>query len=96
MDTLHVVNEDAAQNIGGPTGIKSLRSLGMAEDDERGSRRTGMRFPRSAIKILKEWMEQHSEHPYPTDAEKEAVCARCPRSSADFENRMLTIHVARA
>ncbi|KAK4569380.1 hypothetical protein LTR86_003143 [Recurvomyces mirabilis] len=78
LDTLHAVDEDQCCQ-GGLTGIKTLRSKGHSgtvtppvfEDDAPGSsKRNGMRFPRNAVKILREWLDTHVDHPYPSEAEK--------------------------
>ncbi|WPG99996.1 homeobox protein pknox1 [Acrodontium crateriforme] len=40
-------------------------------DDAPGSsKRNGIRFPRHAVKLLREWLDAHPDHPYPTEAEK--------------------------
>lgn len=40
-------------------------------DDAPGStKRNGIRFPRHAVKILREWLDAHQSHPYPTEEEK--------------------------
>ena len=31
------------------------------------------RFPRAAVKILKDWLAEHADNPYPTEEEKEAL-----------------------
>jgi Homeobox KN domain/Tc5 transposase DNA-binding domain len=66
------------QSNGEMTGMKALRSwdrtpLDHPEDDERSSRKTGTRFSREAVKIMKSWMDVHRDHPYPTDEEKEEL-----------------------
>jgi hypothetical protein len=78
MNTLHVVQEDSVQSNGELTGMKALRSwdrtpLDHPEDDERSCRKTGVRFSREAVKVMKNWMDVHRDHPYPTDEEKEEL-----------------------
>jgi hypothetical protein len=82
LDTLDVVTEDTACAFGGRTGRQQMRSLGhvgplLNMNDESGlgvSKRTSaIRFPRAAIKILKDWLTAHIDHPYPTEEEKEAL-----------------------
>ena len=61
------------------TGIKPLRSKARASgsttpvrlDDAPGSsKRNGIRFPRHAVKTLRDWLDAHSDNPYPTEEEK--------------------------
>lgn len=78
LDTLHVVDEDACKEQGSLTGIKPLRSKAGAgretsvrPDDAPGSsKRNGIRFPRQAVKVLRDWLDVHSDNPYPTEDEK--------------------------
>lgn len=76
LDTLHVVDEDAAKEQGAVVGIKSLRSKAGAigarldSDGPTSSKRNGIRFPRQAVKILRDWLDAHAENPYPTEDEK--------------------------
>jgi Homeobox KN domain/Tc5 transposase DNA-binding domain len=82
MDTLHTVDEDVCMERGALTGIKALKSWDRSgtepqdDGDERPSRKTGTRLGRPAVKILKDWMEQHRDHPYPTEEEKEELRIR--------------------
>ena len=80
LDTLHVVDEDAVKERGTVTGIKKLISNkgrgpvatnSVRPDDEPGSsKRNGIRFPRHAVKTLRDWMDAHADNPYPTEDEK--------------------------
>ncbi|USW49292.1 Putative Homeobox domain, HTH CenpB-type DNA-binding domain, Homeobox-like domain superfamily [Septoria linicola] len=79
LDTLHVVHEDNAREFGTYTGIKPLRSKDTAgansvapvKDDAPGSsKRNGIRFPRQAVKILRDWLDAHADNPYPSEEEK--------------------------
>lgn len=79
LDTLHVVDEDAVKERGTVTGIKQLKSKGrgassstsVRPDDEPGSsKRNGIRFPRHAVKTLRDWVDAHADNPYPTEEEK--------------------------
>ncbi|KAI9683783.1 MAG: hypothetical protein M1822_005973 [Bathelium mastoideum] len=91
IDTLHVVNEDVAQELGALTGIKALKSLqnptvdSNAEEIEK-SRKTGNRFPKAAVKTLRDWLEINSRHPYPTEEEKENLKKRTGLSGAQISN----------
>lgn len=81
LDTLDVVGEDEARCFGLLTGRKQMRSkghIGPIEDETNGDERpkkgaAAARFPRAAVKILKDWMLAHIDHPYPTDEEKELL-----------------------
>ncbi|KAM3425075.1 hypothetical protein BST61_g7042 [Cercospora zeina] len=79
LDTLHVVHEDNAREFGTYTGIKPLRSKVTAganstapvKDDAPGSsKRNGIRFPRQAVKVLRDWLDAHADNPYPSEEEK--------------------------
>ncbi|KAK3664034.1 hypothetical protein LTR22_004997 [Elasticomyces elasticus] len=80
LDTLHAVDENAAKEQGTFTGVKPLRSktghgsgtsTPVRPDDAPGSlKRNGIRFPRHAVKTLRDWLDTHVEHPYPTEEEK--------------------------
>ncbi|KAF2138073.1 uncharacterized protein K452DRAFT_277805 [Aplosporella prunicola CBS 121167] len=74
LDTLHLVQEDTAEEFGGLTGTKTL--AGYKADEERTARRSSTRFPRAAIKVLTDWIVNHSHHPYPTEEEKEDLGKR--------------------
>ncbi|KAF2840114.1 hypothetical protein M501DRAFT_915111, partial [Patellaria atrata CBS 101060] len=85
LDTLHVVREDACQEIGNLTGIKPLRSLA-AKNDEMERKKSGIRFPRAAIKILKDWVEEHYDHPYPNEEEKEELVNKTGLKATQITN----------
>ncbi|KAI7367651.1 hypothetical protein KC354_g3273 [Hortaea werneckii] len=80
LDTLHSVDEDTVRDQGTMTGIKPLASKRGAlsgtstppiRDDAPGSsKRNGIRFPRHAVKILRDWLDSHADHPYPSEQEK--------------------------
>lgn len=75
LDTLHVVDEDSTIEQGAVTGIKALRSKAganatRADDGPTSSKRNGIRFPRDAVKVLRTWLDAHSDNPYPTEEEK--------------------------
>lgn len=77
FDTLHSVDELSCRERGNLTGIKTLHSRASGTitprggDDAPGStKRNGIRFPRHAVKILREWLDVHQHHPYPTEEEK--------------------------
>jgi hypothetical protein len=71
------VDELSCRERGNLTGIKTLHSRASGTitprggDDAPGStKRNGIRFPRHAVKILREWLDVHQHHPYPTEEEK--------------------------
>lgn len=76
INTLHIVGEDSCVNTGSLTGTKTLRSFSgpsngpLVEEPEGRPRKSGARFSRDAIKVLKTWFSAHVAHPYPTDEEK--------------------------
>jgi hypothetical protein len=77
FDTLHSVDELSCRERGTLTGIKTLHSRNSGTITPRGgddapgsSKRNGIRFPRHAVKILREWLDVHQQHPYPTEEEK--------------------------
>ena len=36
-------------------------------------RKSGSRFPRDAVKILKQWLGEHADHPYPNERQKDEL-----------------------
>ncbi|KAJ4361202.1 hypothetical protein N0V95_002084 [Ascochyta clinopodiicola] len=95
LDTLDVVGEDDVHQIGGLTRRKQLRSKGHVGpiDDESGDLgpkkgAAAARFPRAAVKVLKDWMVEHCDHPYPTEEEKEVLCQQIGLSVGQISNWM--------
>ncbi|KAF2758415.1 hypothetical protein EJ05DRAFT_475731 [Pseudovirgaria hyperparasitica] len=95
IDTLHVVGEDDCVTSGDLTGYKPLRSkyLGRlnrgstpTNDEPDRGRKTGTRFSRPALKILKEWMEEHRSNPYPSEEEKAILAKRTSLSMNQVNN----------
>ncbi|PWY88767.1 homeobox and C2H2 transcription factor [Aspergillus sclerotioniger CBS 115572] len=77
LDTLHPINENAYIHTGGLTGKKALKSLSyIAEDVDSRARKSNSRLSREAVRILKTWLQEHSEHPYPTEHEKDELQQR--------------------
>lgn len=68
--TLHIVPEDACREQGGLTGTRPLRSNGYDVDK---SKKSANRFSRVAVKTLRDWLQAHADHPYPTEAEKQSL-----------------------
>ncbi|OXV09200.1 hypothetical protein Egran_03037 [Elaphomyces granulatus] len=76
LDTLHPVTEDVDIPTGGLTGKRALKSLGSTanfDDPEGRARKSGARFSREAVRILKAWLTEHSQHPYPTEEENDEL-----------------------
>ncbi|KAK4181848.1 pah6 homeobox protein encoded by the pah6 protein [Triangularia setosa] len=48
--------------------------------------RTGVRFSREELKILKNWLSTHSRHPYPTEEEKEMLQKQTGLSKTQITN----------
>ncbi|KAL1600427.1 hypothetical protein SLS60_006812 [Paraconiothyrium brasiliense] len=96
LDTLHSVAEVSERTFGGFTGKKPMRSLGHqgpieeAETEGKGPKKgaAAARFPRAAVKILKDWMIAHIDHPYPTEEEKEALGQQTGLSMSQISNWM--------
>lgn len=95
LDTLDLLPEDGVRDFGGLTGKKPMRSLGHVgpiEDDIAGDKvkkgAAAARFPRTAVKILKTWMIEHIDHPYPTEEEKEALKEETGLSISQISNWM--------
>lgn len=96
LDTLHYVCEDVAMEHGTFTGIKPLKSKGRSSgimsaaahlDDAPGSsKRNGIRFPRPAVKILRDWLDSHPNHPYPTEEEKSRLEAETDLTPTQIAN----------
>jgi hypothetical protein len=94
LDTLHVVDEDLAKEQGKFTGIKLLASKERVSgtstpvrDDAPGStKRNGIRFPRHAVKTLREWLDSHADHPYPTEEEKAELERRTELKPSQIAN----------
>jgi len=81
------------------TGIKVLRSgtrnnsagtantSGDVAEIPGSSKRNGMRFPKKAVTVLRNWLDLHAENPYPSEAEKadlERVTELSSRQLADW------------
>ncbi|KIW23760.1 uncharacterized protein PV07_11936 [Cladophialophora immunda] len=49
------------------------RRKAMKSMEEGRGRKTGARFPRDAVKILKQWLAEHADHPYPNEREKDEL-----------------------
>ena len=84
MDILHLVPEDAPQELGALTGIVQLKSFvdPRYEDTERSSRR----FPRAAVITLKNWLHEHADHPYPTEEQKRDLGRATGLKSSQINN----------
>ncbi|EHY53478.1 hypothetical protein HRR83_003683 [Exophiala dermatitidis] len=54
-------------------GSLSERRKAMKSMEEGRGRKTGARFPRDAVKILKQWLAEHADHPYPNEREKDEL-----------------------
>lgn len=54
-------------------GTITERRKAMKSMEEGRGRKTGARFPRDAVKILKQWLAEHGDHPYPNEREKDEL-----------------------
>lgn len=68
--TFQGIAEDEQVCHGAVTGRSKVLNSAMA--DTRG-RKSGARFHRDAIKILKQWLSEHVDHPYPNEREKDEL-----------------------
>ncbi|KAJ5204901.1 uncharacterized protein N7498_005780 [Penicillium cinerascens] len=76
LQTLHPVTENAYIPTGSLTGKRALKSVsyGTFGDDTDGrSRKSNARFSRRAVNILKGWLRDHNENPYPNETEKDQL-----------------------
>lgn len=74
LQTLHSVSENAYVPTGSLTGKKALKSVSYGayvDDPDARSRKNSPRFSRKAISILKSWLRDHNENPYPTEQERD-------------------------
>ncbi|KAF2812291.1 uncharacterized protein BDZ99DRAFT_518149 [Mytilinidion resinicola] len=96
LDTLDIVTEDSAHVFGGLTAktrpMRSLGHMGPIEDegfaDNKDTKKGSIRFPRVAIKILKDWMDEHVDHPYPTEEDKNDLKEKTGLTSSQISNWM--------
>jgi Homeobox KN domain/Tc5 transposase DNA-binding domain len=58
--------------VGESEGLHSVEEDGVPEVLSR-PKKSGVRFSRAAVSILKAWFNEHSAHPYPTDKEKDEL-----------------------
>ncbi|OKL56099.1 hypothetical protein UA08_08659 [Talaromyces atroroseus] len=74
LNTLHPVGENDVTYNGALTGRRAMKSVGSKFDNlESRGRKSGARFSRDAVRVLKNWLSEHHQHPYPTEAEKDAL-----------------------
>ncbi|KAJ5131429.1 Zinc finger C2H2 [Penicillium bovifimosum] len=74
LQTLHSVSENAYVPMGSLTGKKALKSVSYnayPNDPEGRSQQNSARFSRKAISILKSWLRNHNDNPYPTEQERD-------------------------
>lgn len=71
-------------NMSRATGVSSMPSSNLrvplvfnegveSYEGESGTSKVGARFPRESVRILKNWLTAHHQHPYPTDEEKDQL-----------------------
>lgn len=76
LNTLHPVSENAYIPTGSLTGKKALKSVSYGapgDDSDSRSRKSNARFSRKALNVLKGWLYDHNENPYPTETEKDEL-----------------------
>ncbi|EIN06073.1 hypothetical protein PUNSTDRAFT_106257 [Punctularia strigosozonata HHB-11173 SS5] len=57
---------------------------------ERAPRQRG-KLPKPVTDYLKEWFHRHSDHPYPTEEEKNVLCAATGLSMSQVNNWMINV-----
>ncbi|KAI9794480.1 MAG: hypothetical protein M1833_000393 [Piccolia ochrophora] len=85
IDTLHGVSEDAVRAAGALTGTRAMRSTEAGAVEPRPYK-GGVRFSREAVRVLKKWLADHANHPYPTDEEKDALKAHTGLKRSQIAN----------
>ncbi|KAJ5091220.1 hypothetical protein NUU61_006090 [Penicillium alfredii] len=75
LQTLHTVSENTYIPTGSLTGKRVLKSVsyGTFADDSDRSRKSNARLSRNAVNLLKGWLRDHNENPYPTEEEKDQL-----------------------
>jgi len=74
LDILGKVTEDVQECEGAVVTKRALKSLpGPAGFDENRPRKNGSRLSRESVKVLKNWLAEYADHPYPTDVEKDRL-----------------------
>jgi hypothetical protein len=73
--------------------MRSLGHLGPIDENYQGDDRSkkgaaAARFPRAAVKVLKDWMLRHIDHPYPTDEDKTQLGQETGLSLGQISNWM--------
>ena len=89
LDTLHTVSENVDIPTGGLTGKRALKSLtGVAapEDAEAREKKSSTRLARNAVRILKTWLLEHRQYPYPNEQEKEELMDRTGLKKTQVSN----------
>ncbi|CAG8397403.1 unnamed protein product [Penicillium salamii] len=76
LQTLHSVSENAYVPTGSLTGRKALKSVSYnayPDESDSRSRNSSARFSRKAISVLKGWLRDHNDNPYPTEQERDEL-----------------------
>lgn len=88
-DALHAVDENIVM------GSSILTGEGQSQPDSRvpskddvpgSSKRNGIRFPKAAVKILRDWLETHADNPYPTEDQKAELEASTQLKASQIAN----------
>ncbi|WEW54871.1 hypothetical protein PRK78_000297 [Emydomyces testavorans] len=92
LETLHVVGENSCVPTGSLTGKKVLKSHrgpstgALLEEPEQREKKSGARFSKKAVKVLKSWLSEHATHPYPTEEEKDELKAKTGLKRSQISN----------
>lgn len=87
--TLQAVSEDVDVPTGGPTGKRALKSYGGSgptDGHDGRPKKAGARFSREAVRVMKKWLTDHNDHPYPTDKEKDDLKTRTGLKRSQISN----------
>ncbi|SMQ45496.1 unnamed protein product [Zymoseptoria tritici ST99CH_3D7] len=69
-EVLRVVSEDASTTKPALSRANSHPKIPLNDDAPGSTKANGIRFPKHAVKILRDWLDAHASNPYPTEDEK--------------------------
>lgn len=74
---------------GGPPSFSAF-TPGVVTSSRSGTKKRG-NLPRSTTDLLKAWIHDHADHPYPTEGEKRQLCAQTGMDSVQMSNWMINV-----
>ncbi|KAF2480222.1 hypothetical protein BDY17DRAFT_256159, partial [Neohortaea acidophila] len=63
-----------------------LSDIDTADDTTGSNKRRGIRFPREAVKVLRDWLDTHTGSPYPSEDEKVELQSRTGLKPTQISN----------